>query len=83
MPRFNPAGFHKFGIAIATTNDAELYVNGVSDGTDTAHTLPLNPPDTYHIGDRQGNDRPFLGHIKNIRYWDERKDDTFMNAETT
>jgi hypothetical protein len=72
----------KIGFAVAATNDAELYQDGSSIGTDTTHSLPTNSPTTFNAGtDVAGNSVAF-GHIKNIRYWPLRLTDTEMTTLT-
>jgi hypothetical protein len=77
---------YKAGLAVASTNDGEMYLNGSSDGTDISYgPPPVNAPSAFEIGSKAElvNARHGWVHIKNIRYWNERKDDTFMIAETT
>jgi hypothetical protein len=74
----------KTGLALAATNDAEGYFNGVQEGSDTNYTLPTNAPNSFFIGANKiaAANSFFNGHIKNIRYWPRRLNDTEMIALT-
>lgn len=51
----------------ATANNANAAVNGISGTQDTTVTMPT--PDRLYIGDWSGVSQPWIGHIKEVRYY--------------
>lgn len=51
----------------AAANNGNAAVNGISGTTDTSVTMPT--PDRLYIGDWSGVSQPWIGHIKEIRYY--------------
>lgn len=52
----------------AAANNANAAVNGISGTQDTAVTMPA-PDRLYGIGDWSGVSQPWIGHIKEVRYY--------------
>ena len=73
---------HRFALAYEI-DDLTFFHDGTLVGQDVdLDTLPAGL-DRMHIGSHQGSGAQFFGHISEIKYWNVRKPDLFLDAETT
>jgi hypothetical protein len=70
---------HKSAIA-ATANDAQVYQNGVSEGTDSSVVMPkINQ---FRLYNPTSDDEFLCGHFKKIAYYPERLSNAELQALT-
>ncbi len=63
------------------TNDAASYTDGTQTGTDSSVTLPSGL-DVFYAGAGETGAAQWNGHIAEIRYWDIRKPNKFLQEIT-
>ncbi len=75
-------GIEKKAALAFAVNDAAAYTDGTQTGTDDSVTLPTGLT-TLWIGASQTGAAQWNGHIAEIKYWDVRKPNGFLQNVTT